>query len=149
MPDNRHSVLDTESMDFRFCGNDRNEANFGKFNREKRKGVVMEINTKKDQNIVIVSLKGRMDAVTSPDFEKSLSERIAAGESNFLINLGHLEYISSAGLRSILTIAKLLKAKDGKILFAGLRGPVKDVFNISGFGAIFKIFETEEEALKA
>jgi anti-anti-sigma factor len=108
----------------------------------------MEINTKKNQNIVIVSLKGRMDAVTSPDFEKSLSERIAAGESNFLINMDRLEYISSAGLRSILTIAKLLKTKDGKILFAGLQGPVKDVFNISGFGNLFKIFETEEEALK-
>lgn len=109
----------------------------------------MEISTRKDQNTVIVSLNGRMDAVTSPEFEKRLSEMIVAGESNFLINLGHLEYISSAGLRSILTIAKLLKAKEGKILIAGLQGPVKDVFTISGFGAIFKIYETEQEALKA
>jgi anti-anti-sigma factor len=109
----------------------------------------MEINTKKEKNTVIVSVKGRMDAVTSTEFEKSLSTLIAAGENNFLLNLHQLEYISSAGLRSILTVAKLLKAKGGKILFAALQGPVKDVFNISGFGAIFKIFETEEEALKA
>ncbi len=109
----------------------------------------MEISTKKDQNNVIVSIMGRMDAVTSPEFEKSLSELIAAGDINFLINMSRLEYISSAGLRSILTIAKILKAKSGNLLFAGLQGPVKDVFNISGFGAIFKIFETEEDALKA
>ncbi|MCX5853171.1 MAG: STAS domain-containing protein [Deltaproteobacteria bacterium] len=109
----------------------------------------MEIKTKKEKNTVIVSVKGRMDAVTSPEFEKSLSTLIAAGENDFLINLHQLEYISSAGLRSILTVAKLLKTKDGKILFAALQGPVKDVFNISGFGAIFKIHETEEEALKA
>lgn len=108
----------------------------------------MEISTKKDQNNVIVSIKGRMDAVTSPEFEKSLSDLIAAGEINFLISMSRLEYISSAGLRSILTIAKILKAKGGNILFAGLQGPVKDVFNISGFGAIFKIFEAEEDALK-
>jgi anti-anti-sigma factor len=109
----------------------------------------MEINTRKDQNNVIVSIEGRMDAVTSPEFEKNLSGLITAGEINFLINMSRLEYISSAGLRSILTIAKILKAKNGKILFAGLQGPVKDVFNISGFGAIFQIFDTEEDALKA
>lgn len=109
----------------------------------------MEINTKKEQNTLIVALTGRMDAVTSPEFEKSLKELIEGGENNVLISLSSLEYISSAGLRSILTIAKLLKAKEGKILFSGLQGPVKDVFNISGFGAIFKIYETEAEALRA
>lgn len=109
----------------------------------------MEIITKKEQNTLIVSLKGRMDAVTSPDFEKSLKEMVEAGENSILISLSGLEYISSAGLRSILTIAKLLKAKEGKVLFSGLQGPVRDVFNISGFGAIFKIYETESEALKA
>jgi anti-anti-sigma factor len=108
----------------------------------------MEISTKKENNAVVVSVKGRMDAVTSPEFEKNLSALIATGETTFLINLSQLEYISSAGLRSILTIAKQLKAKDGKIFFAALQGAVKDVFQISGFGTIFKIFETEEEALK-
>jgi len=108
----------------------------------------MEISTKKENNAVVVSVKGRMDAVTSPEFEKSLSALIATGENTFLINLSQLEYISSAGLRGILTIAKQLKAKDGKIFFAALQGAVKDVFQISGFGTIFKIFETEEEALK-
>lgn len=108
----------------------------------------MEISTKKEKNAVVVSVKGRMDAVTSPEFEKNLSALIATGETTFLINLSQLEYISSAGLRGILTIAKQLKAKDGKIFFAALQGAVKDVFQISGFGTIFKIFETEEEALK-
>jgi len=51
-------------------------------------------------------------------------------------------------LRSILAIAKVLKAKGGKMLFAGLKGTVKDVFKISGFGSIFQIFETESDALK-
>jgi len=59
-----------------------------------------------------------------------------------------LEYISSAGLRSMLAIAKVLKTKEGKLVFAGLQGPVKDVFKISGFGLIFTIFDTEAEALK-
>jgi anti-anti-sigma factor len=107
----------------------------------------MEINSKKEKGSLIISVKGRIDAVTAPDFEKSLSEWISQGESNMIVNLSDLEYISSAGLRSILAIAKVLKAKGGKIIFACLKGTVKDVFKISGFGSIFQIFDTEEEAL--
>jgi anti-anti-sigma factor len=108
----------------------------------------MEINTEKGKNCVIVSVKGKVDAVTSPAFEKRLSELIEQGETVLLLNMSALDYISSAGLRSILATAKQLKTKDGKLIFSGLQGPVKDVFKISGFGSIFKIFETAEEALK-
>lgn len=108
----------------------------------------MEIQTAKEKNAVIVSVQGRIDAVTAPEFEKALSSLIAQGENVFLFNFSGLEYISSAGLRSILATAKQLKPKGGSILFYGLTGPVKDVFKISGFGAIFKIFETREDALK-
>ncbi len=108
----------------------------------------MEINLKKEKGGVIVSVKGRMDAVTAPEFEKTLSDLIIKGENTFLLNFGALEYISSAGLRSILATAKKLKEKQGKILFVGLRGPVEEVFKISGFHSIFKIFDSEEIALK-
>jgi anti-anti-sigma factor len=108
----------------------------------------MEIATRKEGGAMVVSVTGRIDAVTAPEFEKGLSALIAGGEIVLLLNLNGLEYISSAGLRSILTTAKQLKAQEGKLIFSGLNGPVKDVFKISGFGSIFKIFETEEEALR-
>ena len=107
----------------------------------------MEIKSRKEKGGLVVSVDGRIDAVTAPDFEKSLSGFIAAGETVLVINLSALEYISSAGLRSILAIAKLLKTKGGKIIFSSLKGTVKDVFKISGFGSIFQIYETETEAL--
>jgi anti-anti-sigma factor len=108
----------------------------------------MEIETAKEKNTVVVSVKGKIDAVTAPEFEKVLANLIAEGENAFLLNFSGLEYISSAGLRSILSTAKQLKPKSGNMLFYGLKGPVKDVFKISGFGTIFKIFETREDALK-
>jgi anti-anti-sigma factor len=74
-------------------------------------------------------------------------ESIGAGEKILLLLMNKLEYISSAGLRSILAIAKVLKTKEGKLVFAGIQGPVKDVFKISGFGSIFTIFDNEVEAL--
>ena len=108
----------------------------------------MDIKSRKENNITVVTVTGRMDAVTSPDFEKSLSEMIARGESTFVINLSALEYISSAGLRCILSTAKQLKNKNGTIIFAGLQGAVEEVFKISGFHTLFKVFDTEEKALK-
>jgi anti-anti-sigma factor len=111
------------------------------------KGDAMDIQTTKEKGVTVVRTSGRIDAVTAPEFEKRLAELIAEGENVFILNFSGLEYISSAGLRSILTTAKQLKPRDGKLLFAELQGSVKDVFRISGFGSLFNISETQEEAL--
>jgi anti-anti-sigma factor len=109
----------------------------------------MEINARKEKGIQIVSVKGRIDAITAPEFENNLSELISKGARTFLIDLSGLEYISSAGLRSILTGAKKLKEEKGELCFTGLQGPVEEVFKISGFHSIFKIFESEIVALNS
>lgn len=109
----------------------------------------MEISTRKEKDITIVSVSGRIDAITAPEFESNLDGLITAGEKILLINLSGLGYISSAGLRSILSSAKKLKALSGEIIFTGLQGPVDEVFQISGFKSIFKIFPTELEAIAA
>lgn len=108
----------------------------------------MEIATRREGGAAVVTVKGRIDAVTAPEFETGLLALMAGGEVTMVINFSGLEYISSAGLRSILSVAKQLKTKSGKLLFTGLKGLVKDVFKISGFGSIFSIFETEADALR-
>ncbi|MEI7481332.1 MAG: STAS domain-containing protein [Elusimicrobiota bacterium] len=108
----------------------------------------MNISTKKESAALVVTVSGRMDAVTAPEFEKSISDFITQGEKAFVVNLSGLEYISSAGLRSILACAKRLKEQSGKLIFSGLQGHVKEVFSISGFNGIFKIYESDAEGLK-
>jgi anti-anti-sigma factor len=107
----------------------------------------MELNTRKEQDVAVIAVTGRVDAVTAPQFEKHLSTLIEAGELLLLIDLSDLEYISSAGLRTLLATAKRLKTIRGELLFAGLRGPVEEVFKISGFHTIFKVYETTADAL--
>jgi anti-anti-sigma factor len=109
---------------------------------------MMNIAANKESNALVVTVSGRMDAVTAPEFEKSIAAFIAQGEKAFVINLSGLEYISSAGLRSILASAKRLKEQNGKIIFSGLQGHVKEVFAISGFQGIFKIYDSDAEGLK-
>lgn len=111
-------------------------------------GGIMKIEATKQGNAVVMSLKGRLDAAASAEFETALSDWISKGSSDFLLNFSDLEYISSAGLRSILATSKKLKEKKGKLILSGLRGPVEEVFKISGFMSIFGVFDTVEAALK-
>jgi anti-anti-sigma factor len=109
----------------------------------------MEIQARKIDTVTIVSVSGKLDAVTAPDYEQRLRELLAAGGKTFINDFSGLTYISSAGLRSILTIAKTLKAEEGTLLFSGIKGPVKDVFEISGFGSLFELHDTLDSALKS
>jgi anti-anti-sigma factor len=109
----------------------------------------MEIeNTGKEEGRFIIAVTGRMDAVTAPEFENRMLDWIDAGETQLIVDLGGLEYISSAGLRSILTIAKNLKTKQGKLVLCALRDTVKEVFEISGFSTIIPVCESVDVAVK-
>ena len=107
----------------------------------------MEIACRTENDTTIVKITGRMDAITAPSFEKALNERIAEGGTQFVMEMSGLEYISSAGLRGILATAKALKGKGGWIRFAAVGGAVKEVFDISGFGSIFRMYDSVSGAL--
>ncbi len=107
----------------------------------------MDIQTRKEQKATVIAITGRMDAVTAPEFDRLLKKQIDDGELFFVVDLQNLDYISSAGLRSLLATAKLLKGKNGQLHFANIIGTVKEVFDISGFGSIFQIHGSVESAL--
>ncbi len=106
----------------------------------------MEISNRKQGNALVVSVQGRMDAVTAPEFEKELERLMGGDETMFVIDLAGLDYISSAGLRSILALAKKLKTGGGVLHLAAMQDVVKEVFDISGFSSIIPIFGSVDEA---
>ena len=108
----------------------------------------MDIHVKKEAKGLVVSIIGRLDAVSSGELDKEMDEQIKKGESHFILDLSRLDYISSAGLRSILSASKRLKENKGMMTLCGLQGSVKEVFDISGFSSIFTIYESLENALK-
>lgn len=105
----------------------------------------MDIATEKKQACTLVSVAGRMDALTATEFEKACQLLIEQGERTVVTDFSDLEYISSAGLRSILASAKKLKKAGGSIQFCGLKGMVEEVFRVSGFATLFTITDTAEE----
>jgi len=106
----------------------------------------MEMTNRKEGEALVMSVKGRMDAVTAPEFEKAVQGLMGEGEISFVIDLADLDYISSAGLRSILALAKKLKTADGSLRLAALQDTVKEVFDISGFSSIIPISDSVEAA---
>lgn len=107
----------------------------------------MNIDVKKENNALVVTVSERIDSVTAPDLGKKLNELIEQGSITFVLDFSNLDYISSAGLRTILVTAKNLESKGGKILIASLNSILKELFEISGFATLFKIFDSTEDAL--
>lgn len=107
----------------------------------------MEVTFDKRDNALVVAVQGRMDAITAPDFESQCSERIDQGEVLMVADFTELEYISSAGLRSILQIAKKLKQHKGQMNFCCLSGIIQHVFSISGFDSMFSFHDSVDQAL--
>lgn len=107
----------------------------------------MRISVKTINEVKVLAFEGTLDTQTSPDAEQQLTRLIEEGETKFLVNFEKLDYISSAGLRVLLVTAKQLKGIDGEVRICNVNELVREVFDISGFTTIFKIFGSESEAL--
>ena len=107
----------------------------------------MQIFTSKENEHLVLEVNGRLDAVTSPKLEEEGLAWIDRGETAMVVDLGGVDYISSAGLRTILILARKLNDLGGKIRFCGLKGMVREVFSISGFNSLFPVFPSLTEAL--
>lgn len=107
----------------------------------------LEITTKKEGSVRIVSVKGRLDSLSVNEFEKELSTLIDDGQRAIIIDFSELDYISSGGLRSILSTIKKLKEENGKLFLCSLTDIVKEIFDISGLSTIIPIYDSVESAL--
>ena len=99
-----------------------------------------------DQKMVM-RIIGRLDAASAPILENKVTS-LLEGEHDFLIlDFQQLEYLSSAGMRFLLSATKQLKAKNGHLVLFGIRPEVMDIISMAGFDQILNICSTQEEAL--
>lgn len=107
----------------------------------------MDISSTKVSDSLILSLAGRMDATTTSDFDTAADTALNEGNHKILVDMADLVYVSSAGLRSFLTLAKKCKTQQGKLCFCCLQPMVAEVFRISGFDRMLAVFPEQEAAL--
>ncbi len=107
----------------------------------------MTIACEKFGETLIASVQGQLNSVNSAAAEAELVAHVNQGVGKLALNFAQLDYISSAGLRVVLVLAKRLKQANGKLVLFGLQPHVREVFEISGFLAILNVSDTRENAL--
>ncbi len=107
----------------------------------------MEINQKEENGIVFLAFKGRLDGTSAPEAEETINTIFKGERNRLLFDFEFLEYLSSAGLRVVLGAAKEMKHRDGKFVLCALNAYVKEVFEVSGFGAIISITDSVESGI--
>ena len=107
----------------------------------------MKVDSYSEKDFLIIKSDGRLDIATAPEFEKKCVALMEQGHLKIVLDFSALEYISSAGLRSILAVAKKLKSRGGTISLCCLTGLVLEVFALSGFDTILPVYVSVAEAL--
>ena len=108
----------------------------------------MEIQESKTDDISLLTLRGRLDGQTSTSAQERIVAIIDQGATRVVLNLGAVEYISSAGLRVFMTAARRLKAANGRLVFCELQEDTRELFEIAGLTELFSICSTQDDALK-
>lgn len=98
-------------------------------------------------DVAILRPVGRLDSATSPELERTVLDRLDSGCRRMVFDLADMDYVSSAGLRVILLAGKKLRATEGKLVLAGMREGVRDVFEMSGFLTLFAVTPDLDGAL--
>ena len=107
----------------------------------------MEITTTNRDNATILSIAGRIDTATAPALEQAINGEIERQHRKIVLDFSAVSYISSGGLRVLLSTAKKLKNPGDKFALCSLSPEVMKILKLAGFTSIFSISPTEGEAL--
>jgi len=108
----------------------------------------MTINEVREHGVVVVSPAGRVDSTTSPRLEEYLTALAGAGEARIVVDFSGVDYISSAGLRVMLSLAKRAKDQKGRVALFALGDSVRQVFELAGFLSLFAVSASRDEAIQ-
>ena len=109
----------------------------------------MLLKTIEHPGAAIIHVQGRIDSETVPELEHQVLGMLTGDRRYLVLDFSELDYINSAGLRVLLVAAKQARAANGQLALATLRDNPREVFDISGFSAIFAIHPSLEQALAA
>ena len=107
----------------------------------------MTIATEITATATIIPLQGQINSANAAAIEAAVLALVDGGSRNLVLDFATLDYISSAGLRMVLVVAKRLKQEGGQLVLCGMQPHVREVFDISGFLAILNVEPTRAEAL--
>jgi anti-anti-sigma factor len=107
----------------------------------------MDIHQTTRDGITVLAPSGRIDTTTSTRVEECVRRTVDEGARDLVIDFSDVEYISSAGLRVLLVLAKRMRDLQGRLVLCSLPESVRQVFRLAGFTPLFRIEASQEAAL--
>ncbi|HSX26022.1 MAG TPA: STAS domain-containing protein [Chlamydiales bacterium] len=111
-------------------------------------GVGLHIELEEIEHRIILRIDGRLDAATTPILERKLNSLTDEHHNYLLLDFSQIDYLSSAGMRLLLSATKKLKAKKGALILFSVSSEVDEVIKMAGFDKILHICATEKEAIQ-
>ena len=109
----------------------------------------MDLNQETQGDVVIVTPAGRLDVTTAKSVEDSLLGIISGGKTKLVLDFSRLDYLSSAGLRTLLVVGKRAENAMGKLVLCSVKPGVREVLVVGGFDRIFTIHPDRAAAVAA
>jgi anti-sigma B factor antagonist len=103
----------------------------------------------KNPDVSIISVGGFVDTTTSGELEESLKRLLKQGQFNIIVDLGEVNYISSAGWGIFISEIKEIRQNGGDLKLAAMIGDVFEVFELLEFQTILESFDSVEEAIES
>ena len=107
----------------------------------------MDVTTERADGVLSVQVEGRIDGSNVFAFQEAIEVAIADGDRGVIVDCERLSYIGSAGLRTMLVIAKTVSNRDARFALCSLPDPVREIFEKSGFDTIISIHRSMDAAL--
>lgn len=111
--------------------------------------MAMEVSWNRDFGVPIATLTGRIDSANSMDCHDALKSGIGPDDESLLLNMGGVTFLSSAGLRVLLMLAKKFTGPGKTFALCELKDHINEVITVSGFSQIIQIHDTQAEAISA
>lgn len=108
----------------------------------------MQIAEVRVDGVVAVAPAGRIDTTTAPLLDQHLVALLGGGHRRLVVDLSGVDYISSAGLRVLLLLARRVQEARGRLALCGLGDAVRQVFQLAGFLPLFIVCESREAAVR-
>ncbi len=110
---------------------------------------MFECTSSEGSTVTQLRLSGRLDGITAPVFEKDLEKLLVDGKGRLILDCSQLSFMSSAGLRVLLTLAKKIKRLSGRMALYAVPPVIFGILQATGFVGFLTICETREAALQA
>jgi anti-anti-sigma factor len=109
----------------------------------------MKTEVQQESNSTVIKVTGSVDALTAADLSRVLTNQVSEGHVNLVVDLTGVEFMSSAGLRTLLGAVKESRSNGGDLRIASTNPGIDKVLKMSGFHNIAKVFPSQAEAVSS